>query len=128
MSLIINMKNSSTRSQLSFLLLFNGQPLMLSSNSCMFCSNVLELLLELFPVVSNSSSLQRQTCLWYCRSLAVSQGNGFKQLLMLQFSLGHSCSVMRVGYWIGNWENRRIHMETLLVSNILNLAPFIVGI
>ena len=112
---------------------------------CMFCSNVLELLLELFPVVSNSSSLQRQTCLWYCRSLTVSQSNGFKQLLMLQFSLGHSCSVlqgnfefklhlfscltyMRVGYWIGNWENRRIHMETLLVSNVLNLAPFIVGI
>ena len=60
----------------------------------MLRSNPLKVRLELSPVVCHSFSFQRSGWLWGHWELAVPEGDGFKQLLVLQLGVGHSDSVL----------------------------------
>ena len=58
------------------------------------CSNPLKVGLELSSIVRHSFSLQRTGRLWSYWELAISEGDGFKQLLVLQLGIGHSDGVL----------------------------------
>ena len=91
-------------------------------------SNPLEVRLELCSVVCHRLGFLGMRDLWCHGKLTVPQSNGFKQLLVLQLSVGHSHSVMRQVERAGHREHGGIHVKAVLVRHILDLAPLIVGV
>ena len=91
-------------------------------------SNPLEVRLELSSVVRHSLGLLGVRDLWSEGKLTVPQSDGFKQLLMLELSVGHGHRVVGQVERTGHRQHGGIHVKAVLVRHILDLSPLIVGV